>query len=325
MTIDDTLGKIGALADRSIAFFTGAALRLLVHFSSLAAAGVACAALPDVLPWTNSAFMVIAVYTGCICLFPRGTGKHAAWIIPTVTGAFQCLIWVFWGVPWPLTILWGGFQTWVIRLLARKGNMGWEWASLPWMIFALYGFFTHLAPSLSAPLPLWTFPLLSLSGWGILCLYTRLKEKLRKAATQKRPKNNGLASRIDAWHGAAMALREKKCVLPPDMQTHISNMVEATENILDYLRASPHDAVATGAFLSRYLTVAQTMLDDYARVSGQECEDDTMSRNAIRSNELLKRLEKAFADERERLLRKDVADFTVNINVLDKLLKMDGK
>ena len=44
-----------------------------------------------------------------------------------------------------------------------------------------------------------------------------------------------------------------------------------------------------------------------------------------RSGQLLERLEKAFTDEHGRLLQNDTVNFTAELNVLDKLLKMEGR
>ena len=176
MRTDDIPNGLAAIAAKGTAFFAGLGMRLLVHFSSLVAAGIIGSTLnmPGGVPWGSSASVVVSAYIGLICLLPKGMGKNASWILPTSLGFFQCLFWVFWGLPWQLTFLWGGFLTWVVRLLDKKGDLGWEWSVTPWLLIAIYGFFTNLRPLAAVSIPFWTMPLLALAGWGGLLLRERL-------------------------------------------------------------------------------------------------------------------------------------------------------
>jgi hypothetical protein len=294
-----------AFADRAVAFFSGTALRLLTHCLSLAAAAIACAASPAALPRAHAAFLVIAVYVGCVCLFPGGARKRADWIVPTAVGVSQCLIWSIWGLPWRLTILWGGLQTWTIRLLVRKGAPDWDWTAAPWLLIALYGFISHLAPPPDAPFPLPSFPVFTVCGWGILFLHKR----------------RGVTARLDAWGEASRAIRSKAHSLPARMRAAVHGITGSADKILDILRADPQSAAAGASFLSRYLEATRAVADDYARLAGREGADQDLSRSVI----ILERLEKAFADEYARLLRRDAATFAADLKVLDALLRIDGK
>lgn len=424
MSENDFSSGLSAIASKSISFFTGLGLRLLVHFSSLVAAAIASASLsvPDGLPWTGSAAVVITAYIGLICLIPKGIGLNAAWLVPTGLGVFQCLFWSFWGVPWQLTLLWGGILTWLIRLLARKGDLGWEWSVAPWLLIAIYGFFNDLGFLTPVSIPFWTFALLAPAGWMGLALHARrnyeplhrsklasardrmagllsacalpdplnkqvkllvdqsrefgrglpgmdaasaaliadidaaadklarysgpsgvwsddadrlaaeaeklnarLGERLREFSARKAPPDNALAARIEEFHKKILSLAAKKQLLPPDMRTRIDGIAEAAENILACMRADPTDVAPADKFLSRYLTAAHTVVDEYARLAGQGSMHDAVAKALARSGELLERLEKAFVDEHGRLLQNDTINFTAELNVLDKLLKMEGR
>ena len=101
MNTEDSPNMLAAAASRGFSFFAGLGLRLLVHFSSLVAAGIAAASLD--IPgraWVNSAAVVVTAYIGLVCLLPRGMGRTASWLIPTGLGFFQCLVWSYLGVPW---------------------------------------------------------------------------------------------------------------------------------------------------------------------------------------------------------------------------------
>lgn len=424
MNTDDSPNILAAAASRGFSFFAGLGLRLLVHFSSLVAAGIAAASLdmPDGRAWINPAAVTVTAYIGLVCLLPRGMGKTASWLIPTCLGFAQCLIWGFWGVPWQLTLLWGGLLTWIVRLLAKKGDLGWEWTAAPWLLIAGYGFFTELAPIIRVSPPYWTIPTLALAGWGALLLHgrltfdpvqrkklaaacdrleallddgdlpdplpktaalllqqgrglgrvlprvdkgsaaliadiealaarlarcngrseawsgdtqalaaeadrlnARLGERLREFAARELTLDAALAARIEEFHRQSLALAAKKDALPPDMQARINGIAAATEHILDCMRTDPQDVAPADKFLSRYLTAAHTVVDEYARLAGQGGMHESVAQALGRSAQLLERLEKAFTDEHGRLLQNDTVNFTAELNVLDKLLKMEGR
>ena len=109
------------------------------------------------------------------------------------------------------------------------------------------------------------------------------------------------------------------------MHTRIDGIVEATENILACMHADPNDVAPADKFLSRYLTAAHTVVEEYVRLSGQGNMHSGVTQALARSGELLKRLEQAFVDEHARLLQNDTVNFTAELNVLDKLLKMEGR
>ena len=424
MSDNDISGGLSSIASKSISFFTGLGLRLLVHFSSLVAAAIASASLnvPDGLPWTSSGAVVATVYIGLICLIPKGIGMNAAWLIPTGLGVFQCLFWAFWGVPWQITLLWGGILTWIIRLLAKKGNLGWEWSVAPWLLISIYAFFTDLRPLTPVSIPFWTFAILAPAGWMGLVLHARrnyeplhrnmlasacdrmtgllstralpdslarqvkllvdqsrelgkvlpgmdaasaaliadidsaannlaryskpsgvwsddalwlaaeaeklnarLGDRLREFTARETSLDNALLARIEDFHKKILSLAAKKQSLPPDMQTRIDGIAKAAENILDCMRSDPQDVAPADKFLSRYLTAAHTVVDEYARLADQGSMHDTVAKALARSGNLLERLEEAFVDEHGRLLQNDTINFTAELNVLDKLLKMEGR
>ena len=156
-------------------------------------------------------------------------------------------------------------------------------------------------------------------------LNARLGERLREFAARELTLDAALAARIEEFHQHSLALAAKKDSLPPDMQTRINGIAATTEHILDCMRSDPQDVAPADKFLSRYLTAAHTVVDEYTRLAAQGGMHESVALALARSAQLLERLEKAFTDEHGRLLQNDTVNFTAELNVLDKLLKMEGR
>lgn len=415
--------EISTLAAKGTAFFTGLGARLLVHLSSLIAAAIITATItvPE-LGMAASSAIVACTYIGLVCLIPKGIGLTVSWLIPTGLGLVQCMLWTFWGIPWQATLLWGGALTWTTRLLVQKGDLGWEWTAVPWLLLAVYGFFSTIRPLIAGSIPLWTLPILALAGAGVVIAHTRrtfdplhrkmlasacerldgllslhtlpdaltdpvkllceqgrgfervlprmdassaaliseidaiasrlirydkasgpwldetdllleeatslnarLSDRLREFSAPQNALNQALAARIEEFQQSALSLMAKKQPLPPYLQAHIDGIAEATKHILTCMRTDPQDVVPAEKFLSRYLTAAHTVVDEYTRLSHQGKMHDAVAQALNRSGDLLERLEKAFVEEHGRLLQNDTVNFTAELNVLDKLLKMEGR
>ena len=152
-----------------------------------------------------------------------------------------------------------------------------------------------------------------------------MRERLRDFTARTGTVDEALAARIEAFRQKALELAGRKDSLPPGMRSRIDGIVEATENIFSCMLADPHDVAPADKFLSRYLTAAHTVVEEYARLSRQGCTHDSVTQALARGDELLERLERAFVDEHARLLQNDTVNFTAELNVLDKLLKMEGR
>lgn len=424
----DAAEFLGAAANSVAAL----AKRLMLHVMALfggivvrSTMAVGGAAMPGSAPLS----LIFIAYMGLICLFPRGMTATVSGLIPTVSGILLCLLWSFWGVPWQFSLVWGGALAWAVRLLARKGAMGWEWLTVPWLLLAVAFFFGDLRPLYEASTPYWTFPLLAVAGWGALRFYagaafeteqrkvlrrslrglqealaagkpppplesparqlaekagrfdalcprlsekdaplvlglsdvsrslaglgtgeggsaeSERKEKIRAAVARlnnalaarleelapkaaRSPLDEALAARLAEFASQARQLEGKKEGLPLDSRKHILGIGQAVDDILDCMRADPADVAAGERFLSRYLKAAHTVVDEHihlTRAAGRAAAAEDLARALERSGELLERLEKAFQKEYAALLRNDTITFTAELNVLDKLLKMEGR
>ena len=422
MNTKDIQAELSTVISRGTDLVTGFGIRILVHVVSLITAGIVGATLPETTSTASSFTTCVLAYFGFICLIPRGIQASAAWAAPTGLGIFLCLLWTFLGVPWQFTIIWGGLLTWSIRLLAKKGKIGWDWVVFPFLLLCIYGFFSYLSPLTPVTLPLWTFPLLAIGGWGALTLHARISfgpihrkmlasacqrlerqasalalpapllDPVKQLAAQGRDFNrllpdmdtpaaeliqnidvftarlarragspdsrsgetqslaaeasrlndrlsgrlrefealsqsvgSALAARIEEFRQTALSLAAKKSTLPPDMRTKVDSIARTTDDILTCMRTDPRDVAPADRFLSRYLTAAHTVVDEYVRLSRQGGMHEAVAQALARSGDLLDRLEKAFVDEHGRLLQNDTLNFTAELNVLDTLLKMEGR
>ncbi len=157
-----------------------------------------------------------------------------------------------------------------------------------------------------------------------------LHEKLSLLPEEKEPSappspEDALTRRITFFQDSARALLEKKDLLPPELRPHIDSLCRSTESILECIRTDPDYAAPGDKFLARYLQSAHKVVDEYTRLAREGSRHENVQKVLARSAEILARLDAAFADEHGRLLRNDTINFGADLNVLDKLLKMEGR
>ncbi|MDR3213015.1 MAG: 5-bromo-4-chloroindolyl phosphate hydrolysis family protein [Azoarcus sp.] len=331
---DETLGV--SLLDRVGAFFKGVATRALVHLLALTSA--IFVAQPDVTA-ASGLFDIFAfkfsVYAGLVCLVPWGMGRRADWLIPTGAGFALVLCWALLGIAVPYGLIWAGAATWLIRTLLRKGRLGWEMMAAPWLVIALHFSFAGHLSGVDMGVPLLVFLAVVALGWAGAVLYARYRSNAaQRAVVSGNPPSadafqtavdRALAGRIGTFRESAAALQDKAHKLPDRVRACVDGIVFGTERILLCMRDDPNDVVQGDRFLSRYLKAAHDLVDDYTRFAAQESARPDIADALCRSESLLDRLQKAFEEEHARLLKNDIVDFTAELNVLDKLLKMDGR
>lgn len=150
-------------------------------------------------------------------------------------------------------------------------------------------------------------------------------EEKEKAASPQAAIDKALAARIGEFRKSASDLQEKSRQLPLKVRNHVGGIALATDRILNCMRDDPNDVSPGDRFLARYLKAAHNIVDDYTRLSAQGGEHQSIAETLARSEGLLERLQSVFAMEHEKLLQNDTINLTAELNVLDKLLKMDGR
>ncbi len=305
----------------------GFGVRVLVHLGAIGSAFAISGLVPT---GGGQDFAFFSTYVGLICLVARNMGKNITWLLPAGLGLLQMCLCLALGFPLHQGIFWGGFQSYVQRLFAQKYDMGIEW------IMPI--FLVPLAFSLSAYLP--SFMGLSISfislasvGWGIFALkrYKQKQEEMfarRMAADhgQNEPEDN-TAEKEDPFlefHTSIRKLRTKLIFLPSAFKTCLEGLIISAEAIVLCMAEDERDTESGRRFLHRYLPAVHSVVDKYQKI-GQDKNAPNVEEALKQSADILLRLEKAFAQEHENLLRNNVDDFSAELGMLDSLLKMEGR
>lgn len=115
----------------------------------------------------------LSIYAGIICLVPYGAVKNPYWFIPVAAGVVQGIVLAVPGIPLPFVLFWAGLQTWLVRLLAAKGSIGWDWTAAPVLIIGLFSLLSSFA---AWGIPLWplaSVPVLAALGLAAYKLYLK--------------------------------------------------------------------------------------------------------------------------------------------------------
>lgn len=150
-------------------------------------------------------------------------------------------------------------------------------------------------------------------------------ERKKQAYSPQAALDRELAARIEIFRESSSELQAKARGLPAKIRGNVDGIALATDKIIICMQEDPADVALGDRFLSRYLKAAHSLVDDYSRLSAQGGEHQSVNEPLARCEALLERLQKAFEEEHARLLQNDAIDFTAELNVLDKLLKMDGR
>ena len=161
------------LVNKGLRLASGLGQRILVHgLSMVAGVSLATSHASGVFGISGLAF---AIYMGIICLFPRGDARRSDWFMPVLTGLVSAGAAVVLGSSWPFTIFLGGAITWSMRVLCKKGRMGWEWATLPFLGLAYAGYTYPWA------LPVWFVPAAVVAGYtGYLSVSRMVMTPMRR-------------------------------------------------------------------------------------------------------------------------------------------------
>lgn len=109
-------------------------LRIVVHFFAFLTAGFASDASAKSVFGYSQGLVIGSTYIGLVCLFSREMALKASWLIPFGSGLAQCGALLFLGSHFHVAVFFGGLQTWLQRIIQKKGENGTEWA----MVFFLF-------------------------------------------------------------------------------------------------------------------------------------------------------------------------------------------
>ena len=156
--------------------------------------------------------------------------------------------------------------------------------------------------------------------------YVRASDALERDDEQKAQGQYGdFGEQCAGFHASAVDLLNKQFLLPPRMHGHILQIAHSTEDILECMRSDAADRPGGVKFLARYLLATHNIVDQYLRLSHEGKDVTEVGPVLAKSENLLARLESAFKDEHKQLLQNDTVNLTAELNVLDTLLKMEGR
>ena len=209
------------LVNKGLRLASGLGQRILVHgLSMVAGASLATSYASGPLDVSGLAF---SIYMGIICLFPRGDARQSDWFMPVLTGLAAAVVAMVLGSSWPFTIFLGGATTWALRVLCKKGRMGWEWLALP---FLGVGYACYPYPW---ALPVWLVPAAVGAGYvGYLSVNRLVMTPMRRRIMARQ------ARRLEdmAAHEALPAPLQKPMLNLATQATLASSRLEHLDNKL---------------------------------------------------------------------------------------------
>ncbi len=316
---DKTVNSKGFL-QKAWDYVRGFGRRIIVHACALLCAGVVASSI-------GGSFVFLGTYLGLICLVARGTSKKIQWLLPAGLGLLQILFCLGLGLPIYQCIFWGGFQAFVQRVFAKRFDMGFEW------VVAILLLPVSLDYLLAVPGVMYILAsLASLAGAGALFwkLYkprdrketktAKLKEDIKQDTAEEKP-----GDPFEDYRTSIAKIRVKQILLPKKLQSCVQSLAMSAEAIIVCMADDARDVDTGRRFLNRYLPAAHSVLDNYSRHAKDAANNPQVAKALSQSEDVIIRLEQAFAYEHKHLLRNDIDDFSAELNVLDTLLKMEGR
>lgn len=287
--------------------------------------------------------IMVASYLSLLLIFPHRSDRFSSKI-----GVFSALVALLWA-PWQLVLCFGAFPAFLIQTVNQKT---WRLGSVFAVVLLGVGLlWDQNLPRLFAQImPSWylgflvIITLFGCYGNKILLinqLYDfvyNLPPKEKPTVVVSKPLESVLeTSVVTASNGQQMIKAEiqkhrdvlqqlihyhKK--LPYDLSRHLTDICDYSFKILDSMERDPRDFEPGDRFLNRYLKASETIINQFIELSQH-------SSNVPQINELkgqlaqsLKDLANAFEIQHMKLLENDSSDLTVEVKLVDKLLKMEG-
>ena len=119
-------------------------------------------------------------------------------------------------------------------------------------------------------------------------------------------------------------LGKLKRQLPIKQQIYLEHIQEKTHLILQCMEDDPRDTQPGDRFLSRYLPITLTCVQQQTKVFAPGYKAEQFQQAQEQAQHALLDLANAFTQMHQRLLENDLDDVVADLNVLDKLLKSEG-
>lgn len=287
--------------------------RVGAHFLALLAGGI-------IADGRDTVGQVALFYFGAICLLPRGfSPRRNADLFPCVISLGQLAVTLVLAYPLPLAVFLAGTQNWLQRAVIRRFRLGLDWVPAPFLL----GFFVQAVRTYE--LPLLFFAVTTVCGLGAYYAAQILdRRKLARLEAEALARSE-TALPLKRFYDSASDLESKAASLPEDLRARTSSIALHGRNILECMGKEKNDAQPGARFLVRYLPAAHKIVDEYIRLEREGRDYQEIQAVLGRVDEILERLERAFKQEHASLLNHDAMQLSAEMQVLDKLLKMDGR
>lgn len=307
--VEDPWRGVDLLKGKIIGFIK----RVGVHIAALVAALF-------IADGNNYLMQTALFYFGAICLLPRGFSLRCnSYLFPAITSLGLLVISLLLGYSLPVAVFLAGAQGWAQRLLTKRFRLGLDWLPAPFLL----GLLIQTVRYYDAPLGL--FILTFICGVGAYYIANLLDQRKQARLEEDERRRVDAAAPFAHLYASADELQHKALALPEDLQVSVEAIALSGQNILLSMQQNPAEAQSGARFLNRYLPAAHKIVDDYSRLRREGRGHQEIEAVLGQVDEIIDRLGQAFQQEHISLLRNDAMQLNVELKLLDKLLKMDGK
>lgn len=108
------------------------------------------------------------------------------------------------------------------------------------------------------------------------------------------------------------------------VKTKLQDISRTVENILENFKKDPKDIKAAKNFLNYYLDATINLIGKYEDLSTRRVKSENIQATLAKAESLMNIIRESFHKQYEKLLEDDVMNLDVEIEVLEKTLKMEG-
>lgn len=303
-------------------------MRLGFHFIAFVSAAllsttVTATTFPYKLDDTRESSGVL-MYLSLLVIFPRRNQP-----VNSAIAVLTSVLWCFFG-PWQIALAWGAAQRILLDIIETKTLFHWRKIGTLFLCLVIFIFFFELNPiSFVSSGFLALFVICTVIGVFIKPYYERYQQlkvmkPIKPIADKPMPETKNTNNRLDIYEKLVDELLMQSKVLPENLARHVVDICEQTESIMYSMTTDPRDFEPGDKFLKRYLVAVQKIIAQSQKLLNSAVSTPDVENALNESETLLIRLSGAFTELQTRLLENDMQDLTIELNVLDKLLKMEG-
>lgn len=116
----------------------------------------------------------------------------------------------------------------------------------------------------------------------------------------------------------------KNRIKKAQVRSKLDEICSSVRKILDNFKKDPKDIKAAKNFLNYYLDATITLVEKYVDLSSKEARSQNIEETLAKAENLLDVIKESFKKQYIKLLDDDVMNLDVEIEVLEKTLKMEG-